>query len=294
MRKARRTTRGARDRIRLTASAPGPRAAAKAAGTAPTAPERDRRPHRRPDRHRALHARARCRKTSSAIADHGTTFTSSIVSAPLCCPSRAGFLTGQYPHNSGVFDNEPGYAALIDKTSTIYSWLQAAGYRTGHVGRYLLNYDREPTPGGRLRQTDCGFAAPPGHRRLVRLRRRADRLHGRHLLRQRHPGRRPGPAKRGYSTRMINHAALDFIRGAKADPRPFFLMVAHLAPHSSHDPGPGPCGRRPAHPEDAASSASRSTNRCPSRPRSTRANDRRQARLGRHPPARSATPAATA
>ena len=48
-------------------------------------------------------------ETIKAVADEGTGFSSSIVSSPLCCPSRAGFLSGQYPHNSGVFDNEPGY-----------------------------------------------------------------------------------------------------------------------------------------------------------------------------------------
>src|SRR4051794_38282057 len=77
-------------------------------------------------------------KTIEQIAGHGTSFSSSIVSSPLCCPSRAGFLTGEYPHNSGVFDNEPGYGSLVDKTSILYPWLQAAGYRTGHIGRYLL------------------------------------------------------------------------------------------------------------------------------------------------------------
>ena len=42
------------------------------------------------------------RNTLSLLAAHGTTFRNSYVSYPLCCPSRATFLTGQYAHNHGV------------------------------------------------------------------------------------------------------------------------------------------------------------------------------------------------
>src|SRR5437763_1284709 len=39
------------------------------------------------------------------LADRGVTFDNSFVSYSLCCPSRATFLTGQYSHKHGVFDN---------------------------------------------------------------------------------------------------------------------------------------------------------------------------------------------
>jgi arylsulfatase A-like enzyme len=35
------------------------------------------------------------RKTLRALADEGVTFTNSFTNFPLCCPSRASFLTGQ-------------------------------------------------------------------------------------------------------------------------------------------------------------------------------------------------------
>src|SRR5512138_1282121 len=41
-------------------------------------------------------------KTRRLLAKQGTTFTNAITSFPLCCPSRATFLTGQYEHNHGV------------------------------------------------------------------------------------------------------------------------------------------------------------------------------------------------
>jgi arylsulfatase A-like enzyme len=192
--------------------------------------------------------------TLKALGEGGTTFTNSIVSSPLCCPSRAGFLTGEYPHNSGVYDNEPGYGSLIDKSSIIYSWLQAAGYRTGHAGRFLLNYDREPPPGADY-DTSLGFAAPAGVEDWFGYVGSETRYIGATFSDNGAPVV-AGTGKGGYSTRMINGAALDFVRGAQTDPRPFFLMVAHLAPHASAVTAPGPCGQGglPV-PEDAAAYA---------------------------------------
>ncbi len=181
--------------------------------------------------------------TLNALKHHGngTEFTRSIVSSPLCCPSRAGYITGQYPHNNGVFDNEPGYPALNDKDSTLYSWMQAAGYRTGHLGRFLLNYER-PAPLGELYDTDGGLAPPPGVEHWFGYTGGGAAYYGGAFSRNGTPVTLgTGPA--GYTTGAINREALDFVAAAKSDPRPFFLTVAQLAPHSTNTTGPGDCGR---------------------------------------------------
>ena len=80
--------------------------------------------------------------TRRLIGGAGGTFTRAYVSYPLCCPSRATYLTGQYAHNHGVRTNGPpegGYEAL-DGEHTLPVWLRAAGYRTAHVGKYLNGY----------------------------------------------------------------------------------------------------------------------------------------------------------
>lgn len=41
------------------------------------------------------------RHTLRALASEGVTFTNSFTNFPLCCPSRASFLTGQAAHNHG-------------------------------------------------------------------------------------------------------------------------------------------------------------------------------------------------
>ena len=180
--------------------------------------------------------------TLAALKRHGngTELTGSIVSSPLCCPSRAGLLSGQYAHNNGVFDNEPGYPALTDKGSTLYSWLAASGYRTGHLGRFLLNYHRPPPP-GETYDTAGGLAAPPGVEHWFGYVGAPTAYYGATFSRNGTPVVL-GSDRSGYTTRAINREALGFVRGAKADPRPFFLTVAQLAPHSTNLTGPGPCG----------------------------------------------------
>src|SRR4051795_13188721 len=73
------------------------------------------------------------------IVKPGTKFTAGLAAPPLCCPDRAGLLTGQYPHNNNVFSNDPGYASLNGKHDVLPVWLHRAGYQTGFDGKFLNN-----------------------------------------------------------------------------------------------------------------------------------------------------------
>src|SRR5436190_10208880 len=75
--------------------------------------------------------------TRHLVGDHGTAFSDHIVTTPVCCPSRASLLTGQYAHNHRVTSNRPGYPQLVRKRNVLPVWLQRAGYRTAHVGKFL-------------------------------------------------------------------------------------------------------------------------------------------------------------
>ncbi|MBP7996101.1 MAG: sulfatase-like hydrolase/transferase, partial [Candidatus Microthrix sp.] len=44
-------------------------------------------------------------RINARIGGEGTTFTNSVTSYPLCCPSRATYYSGQYAHNHGVLWN---------------------------------------------------------------------------------------------------------------------------------------------------------------------------------------------
>jgi uncharacterized repeat protein (TIGR01451 family) len=77
----------------------------------------------------------------SELADPGAgwiDFSNFFFNNPVCCPSRATILTGQYSHHTRVEANTNG--ALLDESSTVATWLNTAGYRTGMIGKYLNDY----------------------------------------------------------------------------------------------------------------------------------------------------------
>jgi arylsulfatase A-like enzyme len=98
--------------------------------------------------------------TLADIAERGITFNRYYVSYPLCCPSRVSLLTGRYAHNHNDRGNVPpeggytGFAARNAYSHNIATWLQGAGYRTIHVGKFLNGYGDEPF--------DNGTTVPPG------------------------------------------------------------------------------------------------------------------------------------
>lgn len=152
------------------------------------------------------------------LVDHGTRFSNGLAAPPLCCPDRAGVLTGQYPHHSGVFTNHPGYKDLQDKKDTLPVWLHRAGYRTGFVGKFLNHYDlvggTAPAPGF---DSWLGYYGPE---RYVDYK----LSNGTSVLTY-------GKDRNDYSTDVLTAGAKDFINASSHQPNPFFLWLAYHAPH---------------------------------------------------------------
>lgn len=90
-------------------------------------------------------------RTQDLLVDRGTRFANYHTVQPLCCPSRATFLTGQYPHNHGVLSNLPPYGySSMDFSKTLYTSMHDIGYRTGWIGKVMNARDGEglePEPG---------------------------------------------------------------------------------------------------------------------------------------------------
>jgi N-acetylglucosamine-6-sulfatase len=153
------------------------------------------------------------------IAAQGTSFTNSIATTPLCCPSRATMLTGQYTHNHGVYSNRPGYDDLINKRNVLPSWLRRAGYITAHVGKYLNRY------GVGKRKT---IPAPGWDEWIGAL---EPRSYFDYDLQVNDRTVKYGNEDGDYLTRVINWRSAKLIRKYTKDKQPLYLQVDQFAPH---------------------------------------------------------------
>mgnify|MGYP001371979765 CR=1 FL=1 len=157
----------------------------------------------------------------------GTRFTESFVTESLCCPSRSTFLTGLYPHNHGVVRNSGragGFNVFQEhfrQSAPLARWLEASGYRTAHVGKYLNGYtDYTIAPHGWSEwrglvdsSTYCMY-----NYRVSK--------NGTELL---DFGQDPSEPPHEYQTDVLARMAEEIV--ATTDQRPLFLSVAPLAPH---------------------------------------------------------------
>jgi len=85
------------------------------------------------------------------LAREGTRFSQFYVAAPVCSPSRAALMTGRFPQRAGVPGNVSsthGRAGMPTEQVTIAEMMKAAGYVTGHVGKWHLGYTPETMPNG--------------------------------------------------------------------------------------------------------------------------------------------------
>jgi N-acetylglucosamine-6-sulfatase len=164
-------------------------------------------------------------QTQRLIGEEGVTFTRSFVNYSLCCPSRATLYTGQYAHNHGVLGNAPpagGYTRL-DKSNWLPLWLQAAGYRTMHVGKFLNGYGRLSAP----------TEVPPGFSDWHGTVDPSTYSFYNYTVNENGTLRTYGAAGEPefYSTDFFARRANELIAGAAPADQPFFMSVAFLAPH---------------------------------------------------------------
>jgi N-acetylglucosamine-6-sulfatase len=159
------------------------------------------------------------------LAVEGTTFENAFVTNPLCCPSRATILRGQYAHNHRIVGNwwpqggSRKFRDLGHEGSTVATWLQDASYRTVLVGKYMNEYHGTRVPVG----WDDWYA-----------------ISGDHLsTRLNENGRVVGyDPERHHLDAVLAEKAVGYVRRAAGDDSPFFMWLGTTAPHAPARPAP--------------------------------------------------------
>jgi N-acetylglucosamine-6-sulfatase len=165
----------------------------------------------------------------SRLIEEGISLEEAFVSHPICCPSRATFLTGLYDHNHGVKGNAPpegGFQTFVSgghEENSIAVDLQESGYQTAFFGKYLNGYPAgDPTH------------VPPGW----------DEWYGKldeqklydYRINENSEEVSYGSEEEDFFTDVLSGQATDFVSRAAPEDQPFFAYVAPTAPHGPATP----------------------------------------------------------
>lgn len=147
------------------------------------------------------------------LAREGARFRNAFVTTPLCSPSRASFLTGQYVHTNRILGNGNNNE-LSHKLVTFPRLLHESGYQTAYVGKWHMGNDDMPRPGfdrwvsfkgqGQFNDPELNLDGVAG------------RVAG------------------GYMTDLLNEHAVEFVRRPRT--KPFCLYLSHKAVHGPFTP----------------------------------------------------------
>ena len=161
----------------------------------------------------------------SLLAEKGAVFDNYFVTYSFCCPSRATALRGQYAHNHRIVGNDvPSggfgkFRELGHETSTIGTWLQAAGYHTAMLGKYLNHY--EPETDAPAVGWDEWYV--PGSENYAYFN---------YWMNENGTPVHYGDRPEDYLTDVMTRRVVSIIEQQAMADQPFFLYVAPYAPHS--------------------------------------------------------------
>jgi arylsulfatase A len=173
------------------------------------------------------------------LARQGIRLTDYYSASNLCTPARAGLLTGRYPIRTGL-----GHEVIQARDTnglplsevTLAEALKPAGYATALIGKWHLGHVAPYWP-PRVHGFDQYFGLPYSHDMKPLA-----------LFTDRDPGVafvKDDKVDFSTLTQQFTGAAVDFIEGNKA--KPFFLFLAHTAPHLPLAPGAAHKGHSAAH-----------------------------------------------
>ncbi len=160
------------------------------------------------------------------MAREGLLFTDFHSNCPVCSPTRAALLSGKYQQKVGiesvVHATKFRHTGINPGTYTFANYAKSLGYSTALTGKWHLGYDTAYSP------INYGFDYFRGY-----VSGNVDyHSHIDGALKYDWWEQKDTITEPGYSTDLITKHAVQFIKDHKE--KPFFLYVAHEAPHSPY------------------------------------------------------------
>lgn len=172
-----------------------------------------------------------------ALAQRGVRMTDFYAGTSVSAPSRAALMTGLHTGHTNIRGNReihPEGQAPLENRATLASILQEKGYRTGIFGKWGLGY-----PGSMAEPADRGFDTFFGYN----CQRVAHYHYPTHLWRNVRTGEQvlrervellgnADNARQIYAPELIQQEAVQFIRQAHEQKKPFLAMMTYTLPHA--------------------------------------------------------------
>ena len=154
-----------------------------------------------------------------AMAAAGTAFDNAVSTWPVCSPYRAMLLTGMHPMANGTVTNDTG---MRDGIPTIAKACKAQGYATGYIGKWHLEWNRNPfVPKERRQGFDYWAVNNCTHKYMDHF----------------YCTDTPEAIKfKGYDAFVQTDLAIDYIKTRKS--RPFCLFMSWGPPHDPYNAVP--------------------------------------------------------
>lgn len=173
------------------------------------------------------------------LAKEGVFCSRAYVTAPMCSPSRMGLLTGRFPKRYGITTNPniqmdylpESHYGLPQTEKLIPEYLAPYGYRSAVFGKWHLGHTKGYTPPERGFTHWWGFLG--GSRHYFPVKKEAEGLNPSMIV-----SNFTDKTDITYLTDDITDRAVEFLREAGKDKKPFFMFVSYNAPHWPNEAKP--------------------------------------------------------